>query len=151
MAEAEASGFAQAVFELADAADLATQADFARKDRERGKGATEVCGGDGGENGEVSGGLDDLEAAGRLREDILIGEAEVGVFLENGDEQSEAAGIEAGDFAFGGAEDSGGGEGLDFHVKAAGALHHGADGGAGTLLEGLLGQNAAAVVDGSQA
>jgi hypothetical protein len=91
------------------------------------RASAEVGAGDGEEEGQVAGGFGDAQAADGGGEDIAVGQAEAGVLFEDGDEHGEAVGVEAGALAFGGAEESGGGEGLDLDEDAACSLHHGAD------------------------
>ena len=52
------------------------------------------------------------------------------MLFQNSNEHGEAVGVEAGGFSFGAADESGGGEGLEFDEDAAGAVHGGADDGA---------------------
>ena len=121
--DAEATGFAEALFELGDWADFSAQAEFADCEGSGGHGSVGMRRGDGECDGEVGCGFGDFDSAGDVDEDVVGCESEFGAFFEDGDDHCDAVGGDAGDFSSGGADDGACGEGLDLDEENAAAGH----------------------------
>ena len=94
--ESQLFGLEDALLDAVHGADFPAEAHFSGHARARLDGDVEARREDGGEDGEVDGGIVHAQAAGDVEEDILLDELEAGTFLEHGQQHIHAAEVETG-------------------------------------------------------
>ena len=103
--ETKARSFFEAIVQLGDGTNFATQAKFADGEGSLSQGFVFMCRDDRQSNGQVDRRLSYFYSADDVDEYIIGSQSEAGAFFEDGDDHSDAVSADAGDFSPGSADD----------------------------------------------
>ena len=126
--ESELLGLCHALLYAVDGSHLARQSYLAGHAPSLVYGRVDVGGEYGGDDGEVHGHVGDAQSAGDVEEDILLRQLEAHALFEHGQQHVEAALVEAGGRALGGAVGCRRDEGLGLYEEGSDALDGTRDG-----------------------